>query len=638
MKETGYMNIQMQVCGLIILLLILFFYKRQETVGLYTEALFRRALYTCMGCLVLDILSVVLIVNQERFPGLLVRAECKMYLVSLVGTGYVALAYACADVYNLVKVNRFINIMGIAAAAVGVVIFLLPISIFCEGRDVYTYGPACTATYMGAVVLILVTLFYTAKRESGMNPRRRRAIRTWMAIWLISALIQLLNSQILLVGFAGALGIFILFFELENPEANIDRKTGFFNARAFADYVKYKYNSSEEAAGMLVSLDNAHSNDIRIEHMTDIMAEVTDLIRRIPETKRFKTDDREYVLMFDNSEQMERAYNMINSRFQREWLEHVENVTPVILQPYYVLVPTAKVADSADEMLGFLRYFRAHCMDNPEIHIHVIDEKSVAQKRERDAMLATIIQAMDEDRVEVFFQPIYSTHTKKFVSAEALVRIRREDGSIIPPGLFIPIAEETGLIVRLGERVFEKVCRFITEYTPEQYGVEYIEINLSVVQCEAKSLAKCYSDIMDKYKINPAFINLEITESASIVMRKTLLDNMRALINYGVSFSLDDFGNGQSNLNYIVDMPVHIVKFDRDMTQAYFESEKARYVLQAATDMIQGLGLKVVAEGVETAEQLRELERLGIDYIQGYYFSKPIEVERYLEFLKVKNS
>ncbi len=194
------------------------------------------------------------------------------------------------------------------------------------------------------------------------------------------------------------------------------------------------------------------------------------------------------------------------------------------------------------------------------------------------------------------------------------------------------------MIVKLGERVFEKVCHFITERCPEQYGVEYIEINLSVVQCEAKSLAKCYSDIMDKYQINPAFINLEITESASIVMKKTLLDNMRALINYGVSFSLDDFGNGQSNLNYIVDMPVHIVKFDRDMTQAYFESEKARYVLQAATDMIQGLGLKVVAEGVETAEQLRELERLGIDYIQGYYFSKPIEEERYLEFLKVKNA
>jgi EAL domain-containing protein (putative c-di-GMP-specific phosphodiesterase class I) len=170
-----------------------------------------------------------------------------------------------------------------------------------------------------------------------------------------------------------------------------------------------------------------------------------------------------------------------------------------------------------------------------------------------------------------------------------------------------------------------------------QYGVEYIEVNLSVVQCENKALAKMYIDIMERYNVQPSFINLEITESASIVMRNSLIDNMKILIDYGVSFSLDDFGNGESNLNYIVDMPVEIVKFDKDMTQAYFNNDKAKYVLQAATDMIQGLELKVVAEGVETAEQLRTLERLGIDYIQGYYFSKPVEAKLYIEFLKRRN-
>ena len=240
------MNIQMQVCGLIILVLILYFYKRQDTVGLYTETLFRRALYTCIICLVLDILSVVMIMSQAFFPGWLVRAECKLYLLSLGATGYVALVYACADAYGLTRVNQFVKRMGIVAAAVGVLIFLLPIHIYCEGRDVYTYGPSCIATYISAVLLILVTLFYTAKRGNGMNPRRRRAIRIWMTIWLISAGIQLLNSQVLLVGFAGALGIVVLFFELENPEANIDRNTGFFNARTFTDYIKYKYDSGEE--------------------------------------------------------------------------------------------------------------------------------------------------------------------------------------------------------------------------------------------------------------------------------------------------------------------------------------------------------------------------------------------------------
>lgn len=629
------MNIQMQVCGLIVLVLLLYFYKRQDTVGLFTEILFKRALYTCIVCLVLDILSVILIMNMEKLPLPLVRLECKMYLVSLVCTGYVALVYACSDAFRLAKANQIVKMMGIAVIAVSFVIFVLPIRIFREGTMVYTYGPSCMATYIGAVVLILVTLFYVTRSKNGMNPRRSRAIRIWMGIWLLSAVIQLFNSELLLVGFASAIGIEILFFELENPEGNIDRKSGLFNAGAFNDFMRYRFNGNETNCIMLISLEDANANDV--DEMDDVMLEVAGFIKRISEAKKFKTDEKEYTLVFDNRENLDRAYAMIDARFQKEWLEEKNNMAPIMLSPYYVLVPSGKVAKNVDEMLGILKYFKAHSMDNPESHIVVVDDNNVAKKRAREEMIATLVSAMKEDRVEVFFQPIYSTHEKKFVSAEALVRIRKKDGSVIPPGLFIPIAEETGLIGKLGELVFEQTCKFIKNNKPEQYGLEYIEVNLSVVQCENRSLTKMYIDIMDEYKVDPAFINLEITESASIIMKKVLLENMKVLIDYGVSFSLDDFGNGESNLNYIVDMPVRIVKFDRDMTQAYFENEKAKYVLQAATDMIQGLKLKVVAEGVETADQLKELERLGIDYIQGYYFSKPIEAAQFIEFLKIKN-
>ena len=632
------MNIQMQVCGLTILLLLLYFYKRQDTVGLFTEILFKRALYTCITCLVLDILSVILIMHMEQFPLTLVKLECKMYLISLVGTGYVALVYACADAFRLAKANQIVKMMGIAVIAVSIVILALPIQIFREGRIVYTYGPSCTATYIGAVSLILVTLFYVTGKKNGMNPRRSKAIRVWMGIWLASAVIQLFNSQLLLVGFGSAIGIVILFFELENPEGNIDRKTGFFNARAFNEFMRYRYDGTESNCGMLISFEDIRTNDIQIEQMDEIMTEVSAFIKRIPDSKKFKTDDKEFALVFDNKEKLDRAYAMVEDRFQQEWLQEKDNMAPIMLQPFYVLVPSGKMAKSAEEMLGLLKYFRVRDMNRSENRTIIVDENSIAQKRAREEMIGTLTSAMREDRVEVFFQPIYSTSEKKFVSAEALVRIRKEDGGIIPPGLFIPIAEETGLIGKLGELVFEQTCKFIKNHRPEQYGLEYIEVNLSVVQCENKSLANMYIDIMNQYEINPAFINLEITESASIIIKKTLLDNMKVLIDYGVNFSLDDFGSGESNLNYIVDMPVHIVKFDRDMTQAYFENPKAKYVLQAATDMIQGLELKVVAEGVETAAQLKELERLGIDYIQGYYFSKPIEAMQFLEFLKIKNA
>lgn len=176
-----------------------------------------------------------------------------------------------------------------------------------------------------------------------------------------------------------------------------------------------------------------------------------------------------------------------------------------------------------------------------------------------------ILAAMEEDRIEVFYQPIYSTTEKCFVSAEALVRIRENDGSIVSPGKFVPVAEKTGLISQIGQIVFEKTCAFIGEN------------------------------------------------------------------------SLDDFGSGESNLNYIVEMPVSIVKFDRGMSQAYFADKKAKFVMEAAMHMIHDLKLKIVSEGVETKEQMEKISSLGIDYIQGYYFSKPLPGDEFLQYIKREN-
>ena len=135
------MNIQMQMGGIFILFLLLYFYKRQDTIGLYTGKVFLRALYITFSCLLLDILSIILIVNQERLPIWLVRVECKAYLFSLVMCGYIAFAYTSADIRRLTKADKFIRRLGSAVATVAVLIFVLPIHTYYDGRGVvYTYG------------------------------------------------------------------------------------------------------------------------------------------------------------------------------------------------------------------------------------------------------------------------------------------------------------------------------------------------------------------------------------------------------------------------------------------------------------------------------------------------------------------
>ncbi len=334
-------------------------------------------------------------------------------------------------------------------------------------------------------------------------------------------------------------------------------------------------------------------------------------------------------MIFEDMEHVEDTVEKV-----RSFVEYGRRELGGMAQAAFTYMPDAAMVGDYQEMVHLMQYARWKSSDHSATNFKEVDFDFVEQMRKEKSMEQMLDEAMKEDRIEVFYQPIFSTRAKKFVSAEALVRMRDRDGNLVPPGAFIAVAEANGKILQLGEIVFEKVCRFFTKEQLEQYGLHYIEVNLSVVQCGYPGLADDYIGIMEKYQINPRYINLEITESASMAAKKTLLENMRRLMEYGVCFSLDDFGTGQSNLNYIVDMPVDIVKFDREMSQAFFQDEKAKYVMNAAMQMIHGMKLKIVSEGIETEEQYLAMEELSIDYIQGYYFSKPLPEAAFLAFLQ----
>lgn len=633
------MNIQMQVAGLFVMLILLYFSLRQQMVGLYSETMFIRVLSVSILCICLDITSVVAIVYMDRIPHLLLAFICKSYVVSLVWVVFFGLAYTCLDVYIGNAYRRLIYGYLVLALAASALIYFLPIHYYYDGRVVYTYGSSTIATYFFAVLFVIVTLYQVIRHGDQMNPKRRGAVLTWMVVWVLAAVIQFLNNELLLVGYAAALGMMILFFELENPDANLDRETGAFNSHALLEFMRQEYEKKNTFAALLISLGRYQSSGLEIKQAEFVMREIVKYLQAISGIKVFKNVERELMVLCSDEEQLNRALLQIKERFENAWnTEEGKRRETIVLEPVYILMPDSTVARGAEEVFHLFKYFKVENDATAKDSTIRIDQDTVQEMREREYMREMIISAMAEDRVEVFYQPIYSTKKKSFVSAEALVRIREKDGSILSPAKFIPIAEQTGLIAQLGEIVFEKTCQFIKKRDPGRYGIEYIEVNLSVRQCETKDLAEVYMQIMKKYDVDPAMINLEITETASILTRQTLVENMQILIGHGVSFSLDDFGNGQSNLNYIVDMPVSIVKFDRDMSQAYFENKKAKFVMEAAMRMIHDMKLRIVSEGIETKEQMETIAELGIDYIQGYYFSRPIREDEFFDFIRERNA
>lgn len=620
------MNIEVQLSGLIVISLISFFYYSNKKIGLFTEAVFSRVLCGSFLCLSLDILSVVLIVNGDVVPKFWVDFVCKAYLITLLWMGFSGFDYEMTELVGELRYHKLIRIFMTLAFVESVAIFAVPIRTFHNGRIVYSEGPAAILTYIFTFIFIVSTviiLFVQAKR---INPRRRVAIGIWMLLWFSSAATQFFFKQLLLVGFAISLGMLTIFFMLENPESQQDRRIGCFNSHALLLFLKQIYMRQESYRIMDIIIDKSDSENDSFKKSDEVFMDIFKFFDKRKGYTVFKNLDNELVIFTKGNpyEQDEKAF----ADFYNKLTGAGYNPDMKVI----IMDDTSKVKNP-DDLFALLKMVAIGEVVQETYNPAKVDEEAVDKFCRYNETIREIGVALAEDRVEVFYQPIYSNNEKRFVSCEALARIRKRDGSLISPDEFIPVAEDTGLIVQIGERVFTKVCEFLNKNENVRDMLDYVEINLSVAQFEEKNLAETFIGIMKKYGIEPSKINLEITETASIQTKKMLLENMNTFIDYGVRFSLDDFGKGQSNLMYVVEMPVSIVKLDMDMTKAYFVESKAKCVVAATVRMAHELGLHVVAEGVEEEHELSAMQEEQIDFIQGYYFSKPVEENVFINLL-----
>lgn len=632
------MHIQIQCCGIVLMLVLFYFYVRQKRIALQTQKAFLVVFWASFFCIAFDVFSIIVIEYRHVLSEPFAKFIAKTYLVTLLGVAISALAYMYVDIYSRRSdywrdMTKYIVLWGIGA--IGTYAVPLYYNYSADGTEVlYTYGPSVYVTY-GVSLVFFIRIFYLMKKEKAkINPRRREAVCIWLVAWIVASQIQFMYTNILIVGYAGSIGIMVLYLKLENPETNLDRSTGLFNSGALYQYTKQLFAHEKDFSILVIIFENNAYQNVHLEKRGTIRMEIVEYLLKLQDALAFKNAEDEYFILFADPGTADAGVEEIRRRFRSGWGDDSAS----LVRPHWLYLPHTNVVDQAENLLYLVRYIRQEEKEFTENDFFRIEKDSVDRMYHEREVEQLLIDAIENDRVEVFYQPIFSTSEQHITSAEALVRIRDRENKIVPPGVFIDTAEESGMILKLGEIVFEKVCGFIKNHPLEQYGMHYIEVNLSVVQCAYENLAQDYINIMKRYGVDPKYINLEITESASTNEKKTLLGNMENLMEYGVHFSLDDFGTGQSNLNYIVDMPVDIVKFDRSMTNSYFENGKAKYVMEAAIHMIHGMNLEIVSEGIETKEQYQTMEDLGISHIQGYYFSKPLPEDEFIQFLESKRA
>ena len=243
-------------------------------------------------------------------------------------------------------------------------------------------------------------------------------------------------------------------------------------------------------------------------------------------------------------------------------------------------------------------------------------------------------RALVNKEFKVYLQPKISATEERLAGAEALVRWIHPTEGFIPPNKFIPIFETNGFILKLDDYMIEEVARQQAKWIAEGRRIVPISVNVSRAHFTREDLAEHICTIVDKYKVPHNVIELELTESAFFDDKEVLLSTVKKLRGYGFPVSMDDFGAGYSSLNSLKELQIDVLKIDADFFRGENVEERGMLIVSEVIDLAKKLNMKIVAEGIESREQVDFLIEQECDLIQGYFFAKPMAVEEFVEKYK----
>lgn len=262
------------------------------------------------------------------------------------------------------------------------------------------------------------------------------------------------------------------------------------------------------------------------------------------------------------------------------------------------------------------------------------DETIRVQIIEENEIVNTMEMALANREFVVYLQPKYSAADFSIVGAEALVRWKHKEKGLIPPGKFIPLFEKNQFIEKLDHYVWEEICKLLRKWLDQGHEPVPIAVNVSRNHLHNKKFIQIITDLIQKYNLESKYLELEITEDSFFENTELLIDIMKSIQSSGFSFAMDDFGSGYSSLKMLKDIPINVLKIDREFFKESNNTKKGERVVQDVISMAKNIKIQVVCEGVETKEQVEFLKRTHCDIFQGYYFAKPMEISEFEKLMR----
>lgn len=415
----------------------------------------------------------------------------------------------------------------------------------------------------------------------------------------------------------------------------VDKVTGGYSYEKFLlEYKKKQKNNNRKKAFIILDIDNFKLiNDIfgyNIGNMVlkDVWKIIYDNLKQNGIFARKYADKYSIMIFFDKEEEIIEFVNKV--------IKDIEQVN-IIKREKFRIVPSIGIyiLENNDEKIDQIENYAIMASrtikNRYDVYYSFYYNKLKSIIIEKKNMTDSIYQALENKSFIPYFQPKFDAKTKKIAGAEALIRWQKEDGSFVSPAKFIPIAEEVGIIAEIDKYMFEAVCKQQCIWKTKGLKILPISVNLSRNKLYNANFIDEYISILNKYKLEPKDIQFEITEGTLYTEEKISEKIIMTLKNLGFDILIDDFGVGYSSISMIRDINATEMKIDKSFIDDTSEKGKAltNYVIKIA----EVIGMKTVAEGVETKEQYEFLLKHNCDIIQGYYFAKPMPAKEYEKFL-----
>lgn len=494
-------------------------------------------------------------------------------------------------------------------------------------------GPALAAGYVCAVIYIVIGFMYLLKYYKSFRRPEHRTLNCFFVIAIAGIIGQLIFREIHIELFAELIALLGLLLTLENGATLLDSTTGVYNARALNGEINRLHYNGQRYHLLCVSMPSLRgaTSNLDLDSTERVMKGIADWLETLPYSKEvYHYGSGHFILLYRrcSNEMVTQVATRIREKLRSDW--PFGDVRVSFTDAVVTLANIPRDFESIEDINAMIDISAGAEPENREL---TYAERITSIKRQI-AVEKAIRNAIDNRTFDVHYQPIYSVEKRRIVSAEALVRLKDPQLGMISPEEFIPIAEKNDLVASIDEIVLIKVCEFIRDFHPEQYGIEYIEVNLSVYELMLPNITFNLQRILNLYHVPISFINLETTETASIGETQTFYDRLEQLLHAGFSLSLDDYGTGYSNLTRVMRIRYTNIKIDKSLLWDGAKSERARRLHESTIHSIRQLGFNTIQEGVETTQQFQYLVRLGCNYMQGYYFSKPLDASHFIWYME----